>query len=107
MSVPELINAGVGDTQAAVRRHFERAQLLQPSCVTLDDADELFLNSGAHTGSHGVGDLLMELLHMLDDFCSSRLVFVTACSRAERLPPPLACRLHCIRLDPVERSLWS
>ena len=57
MAIPLLIHAGVGDTQQAVRRHFEQAHLLQPCCVTLvarasflrdgpfwfkDDADVLF-----------------------------------------------------------------
>ncbi|CAE8643911.1 unnamed protein product [Polarella glacialis] len=103
MSVPELINAGIGDTQAAVRRHFERARHAQPSCVTLDDADELFGQSvgDRHSSSHGVGDFLTELLQMLDDLCSPRLLFVTSCSHPQRLPAPLACRLHCIALEPV------
>eukprot|EP00913_Durusdinium_trenchii_P016135 g15164.t1 len=36
MFVPALINAGIGDTHAAVRKHFERAHLHQPSCITLE-----------------------------------------------------------------------
>jgi hypothetical protein len=36
-----IINAGVGDTPAAVRRHFAHAEQLRPACVVLDDADVL------------------------------------------------------------------
>jgi len=100
MSIPLLINAGVGDTHLAVRNHFERAQLLQPSCITLDDADELFrgVNQDTTCWNHGVSDLLAELVQMLDTFCSPRLVFITTCCHQEMIPPVLACRLRWIQL---------
>lgn len=44
MAIPLLIHAAVGDTQQAVRRHFEQAHLLQPCCVTL--AAQSFLRDG-------------------------------------------------------------
>ncbi|CAK9066257.1 unnamed protein product [Durusdinium trenchii] len=93
MFVPALINAGIGDTHAAVRKHFERAHLHQPSCITLDDVDELFGNEDKDCWNHGISDLLAELVHMLDQFCSSRLLFIATSSRSwDRLPPVLACR---------------
>ncbi|CAE7471310.1 SAP13 [Symbiodinium natans] len=99
MHIPQLIHAGIGDTQMAVRRLFESAQLLQPSCITLDDADELFLQASLDSsGNHGVADLLVELVHMLDTCCSPRLLFVLTCSK-QQLPPSLACRLHFMSLS--------
>eukprot|EP00439_Symbiodinium_sp_Y106_P067297 s2124_g11.t1 len=97
MSIPQLINSGIGDTQLAVRRLFESAQL-QPSCVTLDDADDLFLQASFDSCNHGVSDLLVELVHMLDTCCSRRLLFILTCS-TQRIPPSLACRLHFFSLN--------
>ncbi|CAE7641726.1 proRS [Symbiodinium sp. KB8] len=97
MSIPQLINAGIGDTQLAVRRLFEAAQL-QPSCVTLDDADDLFLQASLDNCNHGVSDLLVELVHMLDTCCSRRLLFILTCS-TNRIPPSLACRLQFFSLN--------
>merc|ERR1719215_1490933 len=94
--VPDLIQAGVGDTQAAVRQHFERAQRMQPSIVTLDDANELFANM-AH--AHTIADLLTELTYLLDRYCSEQLLFVAACRSPNKLPEALSCRLHMIPLE--------
>eukprot|EP00927_Polykrikos_kofoidii_P072938 TRINITY_DN69010_c0_g1_i1.p1 TRINITY_DN69010_c0_g1~~TRINITY_DN69010_c0_g1_i1.p1 ORF type:complete len:665 (-),score=121.85 TRINITY_DN69010_c0_g1_i1:25-2019(-) len=96
LHLPTLLHAGLGETQAAVRAHFARAMQLRPSCVTLDDADELFAGIGH---SHSMADLLFELAHMIDQHCSPRLVFVATCVSFDRLPPPLASRLHAIPLE--------
>jgi len=95
-SVPHILSAGVGDTQAAVRQLFEDAKHLQPSCITLDDADALFAKSGHE--SHGKVDMLTELVHMLDNYCSANVLFAATCSAMGQLPSPLACRVQCIQM---------
>eukprot|EP00928_Gymnodinium_smaydae_P063522 TRINITY_DN47075_c0_g1_i1.p1 TRINITY_DN47075_c0_g1~~TRINITY_DN47075_c0_g1_i1.p1 ORF type:complete len:650 (+),score=67.69 TRINITY_DN47075_c0_g1_i1:49-1950(+) len=98
LEVPTILNAGVGDTQAAVRALFERAAHMRPACVTLDDADVLF--AGCHA-SQTMADLLVEIALMIECHCSSRLLFVATCNAPSKLPAALMSRLQAI---PVHSS---
>ncbi|KAI9510375.1 AAA-domain-containing protein [Russula earlei] len=94
---PELLNMYVGESEANVRRVFQRARDASPCVVFFDELDSVAPKRGAHGDSGGVMDrLVSQLLAELDGISSSSSsgggsdVFVIgATNRPDLLDPAL------------------
>ncbi|KAF8270391.1 AAA-domain-containing protein [Lactarius quietus] len=90
---PELLNMYIGESEANVRRVFQRARDARPCVVFFDELDSVAPKRGAHGDSGGVMDrIVSQLLAELDGISSSSSgdVFVIgATNRPDLLDPAL------------------
>ena len=92
---PELLNMYIGESEANVRRVFQRARDARPCVVFFDELDSVAPKRGAHGDSGGVMDrIVSQLLAELDGIASSSSssgdVFVIgATNRPDLLDPAL------------------
>jgi len=69
---PELLNMYIGESEANVRRVFQRARDARPCVVFFDELDSVAPKRGAHGDSGGVMDrIVSQLLAELDGIASS------------------------------------
>ena len=69
---PELLNMYIGESEANVRRVFQRARDARPCVVFFDELDSVAPKRGAHGDSGGVMDrIVSQLLAELDGISSS------------------------------------
>jgi peroxin-6 len=90
---PELLNMYIGESEANVRRVFQRARDARPCVVFFDELDSVAPKRGAHGDSGGVMDrIVSQLLAELDGISagSGGDVFVIgATNRPDLLDPAL------------------
>jgi peroxin-6 len=92
---PELLNMYIGESEANIRRVFQRARDARPCVVFFDELDSVAPKRGAHGDSGGVMDrIVSQLLAELDGISSSSSssgdVFVIgATNRPDLLDPAL------------------
>jgi peroxin-6 len=93
---PELLNMYIGESEANVRRVFQRARDARPCVIFFDELDSVAPKRGAHGDSGGVMDrIVSQLLAELDGISSSSSgggddVFVIgATNRPDLLDPAL------------------
>jgi peroxin-6 len=91
---PELLNMYIGESEANVRRVFQRARDATPCVVFFDELDSIAPKRGAHGDSGGVMDrIVSQLLAELDGISSTSTagdVFVVgATNRPDLLDPAL------------------
>ena len=91
---PELLNMYIGESEANVRRVFQRARDAKPCVIFFDELDSVAPKRGAHGDSGGVMDrIVSQLLAELDGVAGSESgadVFVIgATNRPDLLDPAL------------------
>ncbi|EJD02070.1 AAA-domain-containing protein [Fomitiporia mediterranea MF3/22] len=91
---PELLNMYIGESEANVRRVFQRAREARPCVIFFDELDSVAPKRGNHGDSGGVMDrIVSQLLAELDGMSSSKAgtdVFVIgATNRPDLLDPAL------------------
>lgn len=76
---PELLNMYIGESEANVRKIFQRARDAKPCVIFFDELDSLAPKRGAKGDSGGVMDrIVSQLLTEMDGMTSSSDVFVIA-----------------------------
>jgi peroxin-6 len=93
---PELLNMYIGESEANVRRVFQRARDARPCVVFFDELDSVAPKRGAHGDSGGVMDrIVSQLLAELDGISSSSggggddVFVIGATNRPDLLDPAL------------------
>jgi len=90
---PELLNMYIGESEANVRKVFQRARDAKPCIVFFDELDSVAPKRGKHGDSGGVMDrIVSQLLAELDGISSGKdgAVFVIgATNRPDLLDPAL------------------
>jgi len=91
---PELLNMYIGESEANVRRVFQRARDARPCVIFFDELDSVAPKRGNHGDSGGVMDrivsqLLAELDGMSDGSSSAEVFVIGATNRPDLLDPAL------------------
>jgi peroxin-6 len=87
---PELLNMYVGESEANVRKVFEKARNAHPCVVFFDELDSLAPKRGDHGDSGGVMDrIVSQLLAELDGMSQSDVFVIGATNRPDLLDPAL------------------
>ncbi|KZV61880.1 AAA-domain-containing protein [Peniophora sp. CONT] len=90
---PELLNMYIGESEANVRRVFQRARDARPCVVFFDELDSVAPKRGAHGDSGGVMDrIVSQLLAELDGIASGKggdVFVIGATNRPDLLDPAL------------------
>ncbi|KAI0303446.1 P-loop containing nucleoside triphosphate hydrolase protein [Multifurca ochricompacta] len=90
---PELLNMYIGESEANVRRVFQRARDARPCVVFFDELDSVAPKRGAHGDSGGVMDrIVSQLLAELDGISSGAggdVFVIGATNRPDLLDPAL------------------
>ncbi|EJU05669.1 AAA-domain-containing protein [Dacryopinax primogenitus] len=91
---PELLNMYIGESEANVRRVFQRARDARPCVIFFDELDSVAPKRGNHGDSGGVMDrivsqLLAELDGMSDETGSAEVFVIGATNRPDLLDPAL------------------
>ena len=74
---PELLNMYIGESEANVRRLFEKAKNASPCIIFFDELDSLAPKRGQHGDSGGVADrIVSQLLTELDEAHNSSREFI-------------------------------
>lgn len=94
MKGPELLNMYIGESEANVRRVFQRAKDARPCVVFFDELDSIAPKRGNHGDSGGVMDrIVSQLLAELDGVSSgasgSDVFVIGATNRPDLLDPAL------------------
>jgi len=104
---PELLNKYVGESEAAVRKVFSRAQASAPCIVFFDEMDALCPRRGSE-GSQATERVVNQLLTELDGIESRRQVFVIAATNRPDIIDPAILRpgrldkMVCVRLPDAD-----
>jgi peroxin-6 len=99
---PELLNMYIGESEANVRRIFQRAREAKPCCVFFDELDSVAPKRGNQGDSGGVMDrivsqLLAELDGMAEGSGASDVFVIGATNRPDLLDPALLRPGRCVR----------
>ena len=87
---PELLNMYIGESEANVRKVFQRARDARPCVVFFDELDSLAPKRGDHGDSGGVMDrIVSQLLAELDGMSQSDVFVIGATNRPDLLDPAL------------------
>jgi len=88
---PEVLDKYVGESEKAVRRHFDTAREHSPSVVFIDELDAIAPQRGGYKGNTQLyTSLVNQLLSELDGFEElSDVVVIGATNRAEAIDPAL------------------
>ncbi|TFY82055.1 hypothetical protein EWM64_g1949 [Hericium alpestre] len=90
---PELLNMYIGESEANVRRVFQRARDAKPCVIFFDELDSIAPKRGSHGDSGGVMDrIVSQLLAELDGIAagdSGNVFVVGATNRPDLLDPAL------------------
>jgi len=87
---PELLNMYIGESEANVRKVFQRARDARPCVVFFDELDSLAPKRGDHGDSGGVMDrIVSQLLAELDGLSQSDVFVIGATNRPDLLDPAL------------------
>jgi peroxin-6 len=91
---PELLNMYIGESEANVRRVFQRARDARPCVVFFDELDSVAPKRGNHGDSGGVMDrIVSQLLAELDGMATGRegndIFVIGATNRPDLLDPAL------------------
>ncbi|KAH8108501.1 AAA-domain-containing protein [Phellopilus nigrolimitatus] len=91
---PELLNMYIGESEANVRRVFQRAREAKPCVIFFDELDSVAPRRGNHGDSGGVMDrIVSQLLAELDGMSSSKggteVFVIGATNRPDLLDPAL------------------
>lgn len=91
---PELLNMYIGESEANVRRVFQRARDARPCVIFFDELDSVAPKRGSHGDAGGVMDrivsqLLAELDGMADGTGGADVFVIGATNRPDLLDPAL------------------
>ena len=91
---PELLNMYIGESEANVRRVFQRARDAKPCVIFFDELDSIAPKRGRHSDSSGVmnrivSQLLAELDGMASGSAASEVFVIGATNRPDLLDPAL------------------
>lgn len=91
---PEVLNMYIGESEANIRRLFQRAREARPCVIFFDELDSLAPKRGNHGDSGGVMDrIVSQLLAELDGMSSSNegggVFVIGATNRPDLLDPAL------------------
>ena len=93
MKGPELLNMYIGESEANVRRVFQRARDARPCVIFFDELDSVAPKRGNHGDSGGVMDrIVSQLLAELDGMSSGSggdVFVIGATNRPDLLDPAL------------------
>ncbi len=97
---PALLSKWVGETEAAIRAVFERAQRFAPAVILFDELDSIAPSRSAESAQHQVS-VVAQLLVLLDGIESRGQIFVLATTnRPEHVDcgfaPPGSLRPGCV-----------
>lgn len=100
---PELLNMYIGESEANVRRVFQRAKDARPCVIFFDELDSIAPKRGNHGDSGGVMDrIVSQLLAELDGVASgaagSDIFVIGATNRPDLLDPALLRPGRCVVL---------
>jgi transitional endoplasmic reticulum ATPase len=86
---PALLSKWVGETEAAIRKVFERAQQFAPAVILFDEIDSIAPSRSAESAQHQVSTVA-QLLVLLDGIEARGQIFVLAtANRPEHVDPAL------------------
>jgi transitional endoplasmic reticulum ATPase len=94
---PALLSKWVGETEAAIRDVFERAQKFAPAVILFDEIDSIAPSRSAESAQHQVSTVA-QLLVLLDDIEARGQIFVLATTNGTqpRLAIATLLALQCL-----------